>query len=154
MGHPQVNFRHYSSPIFGRTLEVNLIPSKICSFNCIYCKYGKTTQKTINLINTGSAKKTIGELKRILSKDHGLDHVVFSGNGDPSLHHELSLILEELKKITRIKVAVVSCGGLLWRQKAQADLANAKAGLGVCRRQSPLGFPDSKYPSRFLPGYR
>lgn len=29
-----------------------------------------------------------------------------------------------------------------------------QAGLGVCRRQSPLGFPDSKYPSRFLPGYR
>jgi hypothetical protein len=57
MGLPQVNFRHYSSPIFGRTLEVNLIPTKVCSFDCIYCKYGKTTQKTINLIKHGSAKK-------------------------------------------------------------------------------------------------
>lgn len=125
MGLPQVNFRHYYSPIFGRALEVNLIPSKVCSFDCIYCKYGKTTQKTINLIQPESTKKTIGELKKALSKDHGLDYIVFSGNGDPLLHNELPLILAELKKITRIKVAVVSCGGLLWRQKAQADLSNA-----------------------------
>jgi len=31
----------------GRSLGVDLVPYKVCSYDCIYCQLGRTTQKTI-----------------------------------------------------------------------------------------------------------
>jgi len=31
---------------FGYSLGIDIIPFKICSYDCIYCQLGKTTKKT------------------------------------------------------------------------------------------------------------
>jgi len=33
---------------FGYSLGVDIIPYKICSYDCIYCQLGKTTRKTVD----------------------------------------------------------------------------------------------------------
>lgn len=120
-----LNYRCYVSPIFGRTLEVSLIPSKICAFDCIYCKYGGTTQKTIDYIDHIPAEKVLYKLEAVLTTNREIDHIVICGKGDPALYAGLSTVIKSIKKITRTKVAVVPCGGLLWKHSVQADLADA-----------------------------
>lgn len=125
MNSDKVNYRCYLSPVFGQTLEINLIPSKICSFDCIYCKYGKTTQKTIEHIDHIPFGKIVVDIESVLAKNQPLDHIVLSGKGDPALFSGLSLVIKDLKKMSGCSVAVVTCGGLLWKLSIQTDLADA-----------------------------
>lgn len=32
----------------GRSLGVDLVPFKVCTYDCIYCQLGRTTNKTVN----------------------------------------------------------------------------------------------------------
>lgn len=121
----RLNHRRYVSPIFGRTLEVSLIPSKICAFDCIYCKYGRTTHKTIDYIEHIPAEKAVHELETVLLGNRDIDHIVICGKGDPALYGGLSTVIKGIKKTTRTKVAVVPCSGLLWKHTVQADLSGA-----------------------------
>ena len=44
-------FRHVYGPVpsrrLGRSLGVDLVPFKVCSYDCVYCQLGRTTTKTI-----------------------------------------------------------------------------------------------------------
>jgi len=39
-------YRSVLSRRFGYSLGVDLIPFKVCVYNCIYCRLGRTTKKT------------------------------------------------------------------------------------------------------------
>jgi len=43
----QYIFGPVTSRRFGKSLGVNVVPYKVCSYDCIYCEVGKTTKKTI-----------------------------------------------------------------------------------------------------------
>ncbi len=44
-------FKHVFGPVpsrrLGRSLGVDLVPFKTCSYDCIYCQLGRTTCKTV-----------------------------------------------------------------------------------------------------------
>ncbi|KPJ76307.1 MAG: hypothetical protein AMS14_02305, partial [Planctomycetes bacterium DG_20] len=45
------SFRHVFGPVpsrrLGRSLGVDLVPLKTCTYDCIYCQLGRTTNKTV-----------------------------------------------------------------------------------------------------------
>ena len=47
MDHMQYIFGPVSSRRFGNSLGINIVPFKVCSYDCIYCEVGKTTKKII-----------------------------------------------------------------------------------------------------------
>ena len=51
----------------GRSLGIDLIPSKTCTYDCLYCQVGRTTQKTIERKSWISIDEIITELKGKLS---------------------------------------------------------------------------------------
>jgi len=110
----------------GRSLGINLLPidCKICSFNCVYCECGPTTHQTVNPDPRLFPDPTdvLHSLEKVLKKPHSLDHVTFSGNGEPTLHPEFLEITKEVIKLVRkfkpnARIAVLSNASTLDRKK-------------------------------------
>lgn len=82
----------------GRSLGLNLLPlaEKICSFNCIYCQYGKTKDLTGQFLPPEEIIKVIEEK---LTEKPELDHITFSGNGEPMLHPHFFKIVSMVKNL-------------------------------------------------------
>jgi wyosine [tRNA(Phe)-imidazoG37] synthetase (radical SAM superfamily) len=53
----------------GRSLGVDLVPFKTCTFDCIYCQLGRTTRKTVVRKEWVPMDAVLDELK------HELDHL-------------------------------------------------------------------------------
>ena len=50
----------------GRSLGVDLVPLKTCSYDCIYCQLGRTSFKTVERKSYVPAEEVLGELDRVL----------------------------------------------------------------------------------------
>ncbi len=109
----------------GRSLGVDIIPFKICSFNCIYCETGRTTNLTVERKEHVSKVPVIEELKAFLSKRKNIDYITFSGSGEPTLNSKIGEMISEVKKLTDIPVAVVTNSSLLNREEVRRDLREA-----------------------------
>jgi wyosine [tRNA(Phe)-imidazoG37] synthetase (radical SAM superfamily) len=97
----------------GRSLGVDLVPFKVCSYDCIYCQLGRTTRKTARRDDYVPAEEVISELHEVLSAGVECDYITFSGSGEPTLHRDLGRIIAAVKEMTGIPVAVLTNGSLL-----------------------------------------
>jgi wyosine [tRNA(Phe)-imidazoG37] synthetase (radical SAM superfamily) len=102
----------------GFSLGVDIIPYKTCSFDCIYCELGKTDCKTIESVEGINPDDVLTELEQVLSASPlTLDYITVSGSGEPTLHPQLGLIIQEIKKITSVPVALLTNGSLLFNDE-------------------------------------
>jgi len=110
----------------GRSLGVDIIPFKTCSFDCVYCELGRTTNLTVERKEYVSAASVIEELKTFLSKGNKIiDYISLSGSGEPTLNLKIGEIIREIKKITDIPVAVLTNSSLFNREEVRRDLIRA-----------------------------
>jgi len=109
----------------GRSLGVDIIPFKTCSFNCIYCEVGRTTNLTVERKEYVSKASVIEELKAFLSKRKNIDYVTFSGSGEPTLNSKIGEMISEVKKLTDIPVAILTNSSLLNKEEIRRELIKA-----------------------------
>ena len=109
----------------GFSLGIDIIPFKACTFDCIYCQLGPTTQKTIERKKYFSSKEILSAIKKKLDSGRRIDYITFSGSGEPSLNSDIGKLIREIKKITSIPVAVLTNGSLLYRKSVRKDLSAA-----------------------------
>jgi wyosine [tRNA(Phe)-imidazoG37] synthetase (radical SAM superfamily) len=109
----------------GISLGVDVIPYKICSYDCIYCQLGKTTDKTLERKSYVKASSFLNELKETISLNSDIDYITFSGSGEPTLNRDIGQMIENVKELTQIPVAVLTNGSLLWNDKIREDLSLA-----------------------------
>lgn len=109
----------------GNSLGVDIVPFKICSFDCVYCQLGRTTRKTVQREDYSPASEILNDLKRVLDSDASIDFITFSGSGEPTLNKELGTLISKVKKLSTIPVAVITNGSLLWKREVQEDLLEA-----------------------------
>ena len=114
----------------GRSLGIDLLPpdGKTCSFNCIYCQLGRTTNPTTERREFVSLAQLAEELNGIASEARQsliADYVTFSGTGEPTLASNLSQAIKLAKSILPLPVAVLTNSSLMSRQDVRHDLARA-----------------------------
>jgi wyosine [tRNA(Phe)-imidazoG37] synthetase (radical SAM superfamily) len=109
----------------GHSLGLDIVPAKVCSLDCIYCQVGRTTQKTIERKEYVPVQKVLDELKARIEKGLQADFITISGSGEPTLNSRLGFLIDEIKKITDIPVAILTNGTLLYRQDVRIDCAKA-----------------------------
>lgn len=109
----------------GLSLGVDLIPFKTCSFDCIYCQCGKTTNKTCTRKEYHPTEEILKEVRDVLAENEHIDYITFSGSGEPTLHSRIGDMIRTIKSMTDIPVAVLTNGSLLHRQDVQKDLSTA-----------------------------
>jgi len=111
----------------GRSLGVDIVPFKVCTLDCVYCQLGRTSKKSIRRRDYVPVEEVLAELRARLDDGVQADFVTISGSGEPTLNSRLGEIIEGMKKITDIPVALLTNGTLLYRPGVRADCA--KAGL-------------------------
>jgi wyosine [tRNA(Phe)-imidazoG37] synthetase (radical SAM superfamily) len=107
----------------GRSLGIDLVPSKTCTYDCLYCQVGRTTQKTIERKNWVPVDEIIAELKSKLSSKP--DFITLSGSGEPTLNSGCGLLIEKIKQIADVPVAVITNGSLLFMPDVRNDIKRA-----------------------------
>jgi wyosine [tRNA(Phe)-imidazoG37] synthetase (radical SAM superfamily) len=109
----------------GFSLGIDLIPNKNCSFDCIYCQLGRTRNKTIERKEYLPTEEILQGIKDVLKREKNIDYLTFSGSGEPTLHSKIGDLINEVKKITKIPVAVLTNGSLLFIPDVQKQIAGA-----------------------------
>jgi len=109
----------------GFSLGVDIIPFKICSLDCVYCQLGRTTNKTLERRKYTMADQVLKELEGVLKEGRKVDYITFSGSGEPTLNSNIGRMVNRVKKMTSIPVAVLTNGTLLYQPQVREDLLEA-----------------------------
>jgi wyosine [tRNA(Phe)-imidazoG37] synthetase (radical SAM superfamily) len=111
----------------GRSLGINNVPAKTCSYSCIYCQLGTTTKMQIERrtfyepshVFTSVEKK----VNQATSHKEQIDYLTFVPDGEPTLDIALGQAINLLKTL-KINIAVITNASLIYRKDVQKDLAN------------------------------
>ena len=135
----------------GLSLGVDLIPAKTCPFDCIYCEVGPTTVKTKSRREYIPAAAILQELEEYFSgSGPEPDHVTLAGSGEPTLNLGLGRIIERLKALTSVPVAVLTNGALLNDPEVRRELILADVILPSLDAVSPELFQTINRPAAGL----
>ena len=142
-------------PVFsrrlGRSFGINLLPKKYksCSFDCIYCQYGPTIDKTLlpEKDNLPSVEQVLDAVEKALQKPRSLDYLTFSGNGEPTIHPDFIEIVQGVKDIRdrlrpNLKLALLSNASLVM----DPSIVDSIALLDVPMMKLDAGDEDTFYP--------
>ncbi|MBZ0121642.1 MAG: radical SAM protein, partial [Sandaracinaceae bacterium] len=113
----------------GRSLGIDVVPLKVCNWNCVYCQLGRTSPLVTERAEHVPTGDVLAEMQEILPRacDALVDWVTFSGSGEPTLHRDLGLLIREAKELTPLPVAVLTNGSLLHRPEVRDELSAAHA---------------------------
>ena len=119
--------KHVFGPVpsrrLGRSLGIDVVPFKTCTYDCIYCQLGKTTDKSIERRPYVSPSDVLEEVKEKLVLKP--DYITLSGSGEPTLCTNLGGFIDSIRAITNVPVAVLTNGSLLWQDEVRQELSAA-----------------------------
>jgi wyosine [tRNA(Phe)-imidazoG37] synthetase (radical SAM superfamily) len=122
-------FRHVYGPVpsrrLGRSLGIDLVPFKTCTYDCVYCQLGRTTNKTVDRRKYVSIEDVLAELDAKLATGDAPDYISLAGSGEPTLNTGIGGLIGEVKRLTDIPVAILTNGSLLWVPEIQDALMEA-----------------------------
>lgn len=130
MEHPghRIAFGPIPSRRLGRSLGVNNIPAKVCSYACRYCQVGPTTQLSVEpraFMDPERIRDGVAEhLLRIRAGGQDADYLTFVPDGEPTLDARLGESIDALRELD-VPVAVITNGSLLWLADVRARLGRA-----------------------------
>jgi wyosine [tRNA(Phe)-imidazoG37] synthetase (radical SAM superfamily) len=109
----------------GISLGIDLVPPKTCSYNCIYCECGKTTNLTTERAGYYSTDAIICEIDDYLSTRPHLDYITFSGSGEPTLHSGIGRIARHIReRFPEYRIALLTNGSLFTDPGVRAEVAD------------------------------
>ena len=124
----------------GRSLGVDLVPYKVCSYDCIYCQLGRTKEKTIERKPYIAAEKILNQLYQRLKERRQTDYITVAGSGEPTLNSQIGSLIHDIKKRTEIPVAVLTNGSLLSESGVRRSLMEADVVLPSLDAYDQEGF--------------
>lgn len=108
----------------GLSLGVDLLPRKTCTYDCLYCQVGRTTDRCAeprDLVPVEAVTRQVAERLRECSADV----VTLSGSGEPTLHSGIHRVIGAVREVMDMQVAVLTNGSLLWRPEVRERLLAA-----------------------------
>jgi wyosine [tRNA(Phe)-imidazoG37] synthetase (radical SAM superfamily) len=109
----------------GRSLGINNVPFKYCTYSCVYCQLGLTNSMTTLNRNFFSPAEIFEETKNKLEKlrlsGERVDYITFVPDGEPTLDINLGAAIEKLKTFG-IKLAVITNSSLLFDMNVRNEL--------------------------------
>jgi wyosine [tRNA(Phe)-imidazoG37] synthetase (radical SAM superfamily) len=107
----------------GRSLGVDLVPFKTCTYDCVYCQLGPTTHKTTLRERWVEPARVLDQVRGRL--DSRPDVIALAGSGEPTLFAGLGEVVDGIKAMADVPLVVITNGSLLGRPDVQRDLARA-----------------------------
>lgn len=124
----QHTFGPVPSRRLGRSLGINNIPAKRCTYSCVYCQVGRTKQVQNDRRFFYEPEDIVRDVQCRLTKvqeaEDRIDFLTFVPDGEPTLDVNLGKEITLLKAL-EIPVGVISNSSLLWRDDVREDLTRA-----------------------------
>ena len=99
-------YKHVFGPVpsrrLGISLGVDLVLSKSCNLNCIFCECGATKKIQLERQRFKDMNEILNEIQSVL-KDIKPDYITFSGSGEPTLSLDLGNISKAIKEDLKYK---------------------------------------------------
>ena len=112
----------------GRSLGINNIPPKICTYSCIYCQIGKTfkmsSERSIFYSPEHIFESVKSKVKDTSNKRGIIDYLTFVPDGEPTLDKNLGKEIDLLKSLGA-KIAIITNSSLLGLDDVRKDLYKA-----------------------------
>jgi len=112
----------------GRSLGINNIPAKICTYSCAYCQVGRTLQMEAMPRSFYSPQEICDEVRQKVKSSADLelaiDYLTFVPDGEPTLDINLGREIDMLRSLGK-KIAVITNASLIWDEAVREDLARA-----------------------------
>jgi len=109
----------------GRSLGVDVVPFKTCTYDCIYCQLGRTAHKTTRRASFAKVTDVVDELKETLGRVPRPDYITISGSGEPTLYSDLADLVAGIREITATPVALLTNGSLFFRKDVRQGCCRA-----------------------------
>jgi wyosine [tRNA(Phe)-imidazoG37] synthetase (radical SAM superfamily) len=112
----------------GRSMGINNIPPKVCTYSCVYCQVGKTSKLQVErcpFYEPAEIFKSVKtQVKNALKKGESIDYLTFVPDGEPTLDVNLGREIDLLKSLG-IKIGVITNSSLIFREDVRNDLMKA-----------------------------
>jgi wyosine [tRNA(Phe)-imidazoG37] synthetase (radical SAM superfamily) len=112
----------------GKSLGINNIPPKVCTYSCVYCQIGKTERLTYERRTfyriEDLVRETTEKVNEFKKRGIKIDFLTFVPDGEPTLDMNLGNIIEQLRPLN-IKIAVITNGSLITHGAVREDLQKA-----------------------------
>jgi wyosine [tRNA(Phe)-imidazoG37] synthetase (radical SAM superfamily) len=112
----------------GRSLGINNIPPKNCTYSCVYCQLGRTSstraQRGVFYDPAEIVKAVKRKVEEVRERGESMDFLAFVPDGEPTLDVNLGEEIDSLKQLG-IKIGVISNASLISRSDVQNDLLRA-----------------------------
>lgn len=121
-------FGPVNSRRLGISQGIDLVPPKICNFNCIYCEIGATTNLTCTRKEYIPLPELLAEIDTVLADRELMAHLdvfTITASGEPTLHSGIGRVIRYLKEKSDKPVVVLTNGSLLFLPEVRRDLLAA-----------------------------
>jgi wyosine [tRNA(Phe)-imidazoG37] synthetase (radical SAM superfamily) len=112
----------------GRSLGINNVPPKVCSYSCVYCQLGRTIKMSAERQEFYQPEEVLevarGKVEKAQQSGEPVDYLSFVPDGEPTLDANLGREIELLRSLG-IRVAIISNSSLVWREDVRDDLRKA-----------------------------
>ncbi len=112
----------------GRSVGINNIPAKVCTYSCVYCQLGRTLRMEVKRTLFYEPREILQETEEKVAKTREIglriDYLTFVADGEPTLDVNLGREIDMLRPLG-FKVAVITNGSLISREDVREELAKA-----------------------------
>lgn len=112
----------------GRSLGINNIPPKCCTYSCVYCQLGQTSKMQLERKTFYIPEKLTRVVEEKITKSSKIgepvDYLTFVSDGEPTLDVHLGGEIDLLKPLG-IKVAIITNGSLIRREDVRQEFTKA-----------------------------
>ena len=112
----------------GRSLGINNIPPKVCTYSCVYCQVGRTNTLQLErgpFYEPEDMSKSVGkQVKKAIKKGEPIDYLTFVWDGEPTLDVNLGYEIDLLKSLG-IRIGIITNASLVFREDVRTDLMKA-----------------------------
>ncbi len=112
----------------GRSLGINNIPPKICTYSCVYCQLGRTIKMQVERQRFYDPERIVREVhdkvEKAQERGETIDYLTFVPDGEPTLDVNLGREIEALKDLG-ISIAVITNSSLMDHEDVREALAKA-----------------------------
>jgi len=109
------------------SIGVNVVPRKVCSYNCVYCQLGRTTKLTVERRAYTLTDPIVQAVEEKLAQAPHTDYVTVIGDGEPTLASNLGEVRGRIASGWSGRTALLTNGSLLW----MSEVRSAAAGFDV-----------------------
>jgi wyosine [tRNA(Phe)-imidazoG37] synthetase (radical SAM superfamily) len=127
-GRWRYSFGPVPSRRLGKSLGINNIPAKVCSYSCLYCQVGRTTAMQVERRSFYEVEAIVSDVRNRVEQarkeNTNIDVLTFVPDGEPTLDVNLGKEITLLKTLG-FPVGVITNSSLIWRDDVRSELANA-----------------------------